>query len=458
MNALRAYGERQRLNDQAINAIMSGCHVRHLEIDNDQSRFKLLRAGRKFRKTTYMIKRLMRSAINTGLTCPYIAPNRIQAKNIAWLDHVARELTKLKSINFPYKTNESELSVTFPNSPGGNGRIILMGVENKEALRGISNWGDLGGDELDDWSEDIWPTIIRPNLMTNKAPAILSGTPKGMRYMYSLEYADEKIFKSFHYSSYDNPELDPEELEAMVKEYKSFGDDYFQQEIMAEYMKPVGLVYKEWDLSHYKEFDYDPNLPLHVTFDWGVNDPTVIIWIQPCGGEYRVIDYAEFSDGSIDYIMQVLNSKPYKKPELYTGDPAGKQRSLTTGISPIEMLSQRGIHVRSKDGVQIEDQIRQTHTIIPSLFVSHKAERFKNCLLNYRYPSREEKRSKLDYSNEKPIHDEFSHAMRALEYYAVNAKDCMPKPKRKIIGWSGGDPVTGYGRKPIYGNNIRSFE
>lgn len=371
-----------------------------------------------------MISWLFENAILTPKTVhPYIAPNRIQAKNIAWDDHVARVLTELRVKKVPHQVNETELSVTFPHG----GKIQLLGVENKEALRGISNWGSIGADEYDDWSDDIWPTIIRPNLMVHKAPAIISGTPKGFRNMYRLSQKPE--FKEFHYTSLDNPDLDKEELQAMIDEYKDEGEDYYRQEILAEYVKPVGVVYKEWALQNFKDIEYDVSLPLYVTFDWGVNDPTVVIWLQMNGSEVRVIDYYEAKDANIEHFVSVINSKPYKKPDMFCGDPAGKARTLTTGTSPIEMLANKGIYVKTTDGVTIEEQVRISHTFIPSLFISTKADRFRECILNYRYPTMGvEKRSKLNYENEIPIHDEFSHAMRAFEYFCVNIRGVVARP------------------------------
>lgn len=403
-------------------------HAKQREFLDDPSRFKVLRAGRKWRKTSLLISWLFEQALLTGKTCPYIAPNRVQAKNIAWRDHVGRMLTELKAKGVPHKVNEVELAVSFPNG----GRVQLMGVENKEALRGISNWSAVGGDEVDDWEEDIWPTIIRPNLIVHKAPAIMAGTPKGMRILYKMSQQPE--FKEFHYKSHDNPDLDPEELDALVKEYQAMGEDYYAQEILAEYVKPVGLVYKEWELTHYKAFDYDPALPLHLTMDFGVNDPTVLVWIQVSPTEVRILDYYEATDANIEHYVQVIRSKPYKVPELVTGDAAGKSRTLTTGTSPIEILASKGIHVKTMDGLRINDQIRKAHTFISRLFVnSDKAERFRDCLLNYRYPTMGvEKRSKLNQENEVPIHDQFSHAMRAFEYWCVNYKETTNNLDREV--------------------------
>ena len=390
---------------------------------DDGTRWVLLRAGRKFRKTSLMVSWLIEMALKTKLTCPYIAPSRIQAKNITWNDHIARILLHFKEIGFPYKKNELELSVTFPqfNDTGrvswDGGKIQLFGVENQEGLRGISNWGAVGLDEYDDWGEDIWPLIIRPNLSTHLAPAMVSGTPKGYRNLYRL--AEGGLFKEFHYTSHDNPDLDREELEAMETEYKSMGMDYYRQEILAEYVRPYGVVYEEWPDDNYTEFGYDPFLPLHISFDFGVNDPTAIIWIQPNGSEFRVIDYYEASDANVAHFVQVIRSKPYKKADLFTGDPAGKARDIASNTSPIEEYGKHGIHIRTKDGVQIPDQIRMTHKHIPSLFLADpKADRLKECLLNYKYPQK--KTTLINQSNEIPLHDEFSHGCRALEYYFAN--------------------------------------
>ncbi len=377
------------------------------------TRFVQLRAGRKWRKTSLGVSWLFEGALSNDLVYPYIAPNRVQAKNIAWNDHIKRILGEFRDKGVPYKVNETELSVQIPT----RGKVQLFGVENQEALRGISNWGGVFLDEYDDWEEDIFPTIIRPNLAVHKAKALVSGTPKGYRNLYKLE--DHPDFKCFHFTSYDNPDLDRQELESMVREYQEYGEDYFRQEIMAEYVKPYGTVYSEWNMDHYQDIQYDSALPLHVSMDFGVNDPTAIVWIQPYQSETRVIDYYEASDASIEHFISIINAKPYKKPDLFTGDPAGKARTLTTGTSPIEIMSQKGIHVKTTDGVRIPDQIRMAHSKIPGLYVAKpQAERFRDCLLNYRYPTKKD--SAVNQSNEIPIHDQWSHAMRAFEYWAVN--------------------------------------
>lgn len=410
-----------------------------LKAIDDGQRFVLLRAGRKFRKTSLIISRLIEGALETGLTYPYIAPSKVQAKNIVWDDHIQRILDHFKAQGVPYKTNEVELSVVFGE---GQGKIQLFGVENKEALRGISNWGGVGCDEYDDWAEDIWPLIIRPNLLTHRGWAIVAGTPKGKRGMYRM--GQNSQFKEFHYTSYDNPDLSPEELSELVEEYKGYGEDYYNQEIMAEYVKPVGVVYKEFnEEKQVKEFDYDPNLPLHCTWDFGVNDPTAIIWLQPHGSEVRVIDYYEASDASIEHFVQVINSKPYSRVSMHVGDIAGKARTLTTGKSVIDELVKHGIIIRTNSIPNLQEQIRVAHKVMPRVFVAKKpeTERFIDVLNNYKYPDAK-RETAINQSNEVPLHDQYSHGARAFEYYCwqINkqpTREIKPKVMKHY------DPVTG---------------
>lgn len=402
-------------------------HAKQLEVlkalDEGQ-RFILLRAGRKFRKTSLMISWLVEKALQTGLVAPYVAPNRIQAKNIVWGDHMPRLLDHFREQKVPFKVNESELSVRFANG----GKVQLLGVDNKDTLRGISNWGAIACDEYDDWIEDIYPLIIRPNLITYKAPIIIGGTPKGYRNIYRLEQG--KIFKAFHFTSMDNPDLDAKELQELVEEYKEMGEGYYRQEILAEYEKPQGTVYQEWDMpTRYLPFEYDPNLPVHLSWDFGVNDPTAIVFIQPHGSEIRVFDYYEASNSNIEHFAQWIASRPYKFPSFEAGDIAGRARELTSGKSVIDELAKLGHFIRTTPIPNINQQIRNAHKFIPRLFVSStnpNCERFMQCIVNYRYPS--VKSTATDQENENPIHDEFSHAMRAFEYYCWNMFD----PQQKI--------------------------
>jgi len=291
-------------------------------------------------------------------------------------------------------------------------------------------------DEYADFPRKVWPKVLNPMLMTTGGDVWFIGTPKGL----GNDFYDKYMTEDAQVTKYKLPactlDVNNSNIVSTLSPYAKIDEiqhalqqlpkDAFDQEYLAEFTRPSGTVYADWPLDNFKEVNYDVNLPVHITMDFGINDPTSIVWIQTNGSEYRVIDYYEASNASIDHFVSVIHSKPYKQAELYTGDPAGNARTLTTGTSPIEIMAQKGIHIRTKNGVKIPDQIRSTHGIITSLFVANNLTRFRDCLLNYRYP--EIKENVRNQENEIPIHDEFSHAMRALEYYAVNVKDIHNEP------------------------------
>lgn len=410
------------------------------EWHNCSTRFLVLVTGRQIGKTTGIINDAIRHALrDQNQRVWYITNDFRQAKRNVW-DTLKRYIIPEMKALF----NESELKATFPNGS----KIELIGVENAESLRGAVVHR-MYLDEYADFPRDIWPKVLRPMLSTTAGNVWFVGTPKGMgNDLYDKFFEENKDTTKFKIpalqggvatSAYAN-------LEELQKAEQTLPKDAFDQEYLAEFTRPSGTVYADWPLDNFKEVNYDVNLPVHISMDFGVNDPTSIIWFQGTGSEFRVIDYYEASNASIEHFISVIQSKPYKQAELYTGDPAGKARTLTTGTSPIEIMASKGLHIRTKDGVKIPDQIRSVHQIIKSLFVSNQLTRFRDCLLNYRYP--EVKETARNQENELPIHDEFSHAMRALEYYAVNVKDVGNNQEIYI------PKSTGFGGVEIGGYNI----
>lgn len=388
-----------------------------LEWHNCETRFLVAVCGRQIGKTTAAVNELIKRAItNKNTRNWYVTNDYRQAKRNVWSllqQYLPKEAVK--------SFNTSELTATLTN----NSKIELIGVENAERLRGAVVHFIIC-DEYADFSRDVWAKVLRPMLSTTEGDVWFIGTPKGMgNDLYDRYYSKSRQITKYripsctiHNKKVQYTTSKYASLRELQDAYKNLPIDAFNQEYMAEFTRPAGVVYGDWPLDNFKEMSYDPHIPLHLSFDFGVNDPTAIIWIQPYSGEFRVIDYYEASNGNVDHFVQVIKSKPYREPSLCTGDDAGRSRTLTTGTSPIDEFSKQGIHISTLQGLKIPNQIRMTHKHIKSLFVSDKLVRFRDCLLNYHYP--EVKDNVRDQSNEKPVHDEWSHAMRALEYYFAN--------------------------------------
>lgn len=387
-------------------------------------------AGRQVGKTVAAVNELIkRAVINENTRNWYITNDYKQAKRNVWdmfYKYVPNE-TKAKF-------NASELKIEFPNGS----KIELIGVENLESLRGAAvHFAIL--DEYADFPSDAYAKVIRPMFSTTGGTVWFIGTPKGLGNDFYYKYVThDPSVKKFKLPSC---KVDKDRVIDVLSEYairdelqQAYDNDnspdkgVFRQEYLADFTRPSGTVYSQWPIENFTDVKYDDNLPLHISFDFGVNDPTSVVWIQPRGSETRIVDYYEASNADINHFVQVINSKGYKTPDLVTGDVAGRARELGTGQSVIDILKKSNIYVRTRSIPNIPYQIRLTHRKIKGLYIdSTNCTRFRDCLLNYRYP--EKKDSLVNQSNEIPIHDEFSHAIRAFEYWCVNTA----KEERKTV-------------------------
>ncbi len=143
------------------------------------NRFAVLVAHRRMGKTVAAVNHLIRRAA----CCPrpngqyaYVAPQRNQAKDIAWA-YLKRYTARLPG----RAVNETELSVMLPN----RARVRIYGADNPDALRGIYLDGVVM-DEVAQMKPDVWGEIVRPALSDRQGWAVFIGTPKGMNLFHEL--------------------------------------------------------------------------------------------------------------------------------------------------------------------------------------------------------------------------------------------------------------------------------
>lgn len=273
----------EREADQAsvvINVDIYTPHPKQRIIAEDPHRYKVACVGRQFGKTEMAIGELILAALETGNgVFWYIAPYFAQAKDIAW----ARLIEKLQLLpDGMYRTNESELTVRFPNT----GSIIkLMGAENPDRLRGAVLDG-IVCDEFAFWTKgDAFPKVIRLALAKKKGFAIFISTPNGYNFFYDLYCieATSDEWKSFHYTTYDNPFVENVEIEN-IKATSTWLT--FQQEVLAEFNKPEGAIWTEFSRVHHVIPKYRPDNrnPIYASIDFGfaIGHPTCLLLHEIC--------------------------------------------------------------------------------------------------------------------------------------------------------------------------------
>lgn len=234
------------------------------EVWENSHRFKVICSGRRSGKST-LAQLIVIDWANTNPGNYYIiSPTYKQAKSIHWT-----ELKKLIPRGLIEKTNETELSFTLRN-----GSVIeLKGAENPDALRGIKLRG-LVIDEIAsirswDW---LWQEVLRPTLTDFEAPAIFISTPKGYNHFYNiyqLGQGEDSNYKSWRFTSYDNPYVPKQEIDNAKKELT---EDTFAQEYMADFRQHTGLAHKEWDRKiHFIDpFDIPAHWQRIRGFDYGL--------------------------------------------------------------------------------------------------------------------------------------------------------------------------------------------
>ena len=386
----------------------------------DKSRFKVMRCGRRFGKTTMAIAKLMKaSLLNPKTKYFYCAPTYKQAKMIAWemlLDFVRKLPPELVG-----KVNESELYVTL----GNGSRIDIKGADDPDRLRGVGLDGAVL-DEYADMKQSVWREILQPALGDRKGFCWFIGTPRGFNHFWEIyeSAAENRDWSHFHFTSYDNPHFDKEEIDRIRDETN---EDTFAQEYMAEFRRFEGLVYREFDpKNHVREYDQRPQRFQRVIagVDFGFTNPCTIsiIGCESNGRYWKMDEWYETAKTTDELIEQCKSFQARYNVFAWYPDPAEPDR--------IEEMRRAGLNVRSvnKDVVSGIARLR-------SLYKANRIWVTRNCrnslieLGTYRYQDPKDERNAL----EEPIKDN-DHIMDADRYalYTYDPSD-MRADMNKVV-------------------------
>jgi predicted phage terminase large subunit-like protein len=204
----------------------------------DETRFKVIAAGRRCGKSRYAAYKLLVEALGSDKGHVfYIAQTQGQARDVMWsvLIEIGKGVIKTAHIN--------NLQLTLINGS----TISLKGSDRPDTMRGVS----LKFCVLDEYAgmkPTVWEEVLRPALADQKGSAVFIGTPTGRNHFWELfQYASvsgDPDWKSWHLTSFDNPLLDPEEIEAAKRSMSSFA---FRQEFLSKFeAKDSELFREEW--------------------------------------------------------------------------------------------------------------------------------------------------------------------------------------------------------------------
>jgi phage FluMu gp28-like protein len=175
-------------------------HINQKKILECDRRFIVVMCGRRFGKSELSQIMGIKAAI-TGGQVAYITPTYKLAKTF---------FEKLTTA-IPFKNNISNLKIYCPN----NGSIEFFTGERLDNLRGRKFHLVI----IDEAAfipelESGWQNSIRPTLTDYEGKAVFLSTPRGKNFFYSMFMKQgENDWRSFKFSTYDNPYINPREID-----------------------------------------------------------------------------------------------------------------------------------------------------------------------------------------------------------------------------------------------------
>lgn len=388
-------------------------------VASDLHRFRVICVGRRAGKTTLAIEEIKGKAIYRPNKICYICPTFQQARDIAW-----EELKKQLKPVFACPPNESRLEIKTKTQSGGESIVTLRGWESIETLRGLS-FDFIVIDEVASmrnfWSS--WQEVVRPTLTDRKGEVMFISTPRGFSAFYDLfnmELKDDD-YKSFHYTSYDNPHVSKEEIDKVKNEITEIR---FRQEYLAEFTAIEGLVYKEFARERhlYDELPKDTHFDYIGGVDFGYTNPCGVTHIyRDSNGNYYVEEEwyqkGRTENQIADYVLSCKFNSVYPDPE---------------NPSAISVLAQKGVPI--KEVIKGKGSVKTGINKVRDLLKQNKLKINKRCINlisefeSYSYP---------DYliggvEPEEPV-KEFDHLLDSLRYvifmdFIVKKKIISEKP------------------------------
>jgi len=201
----------------------------------------------------------------------------------------------------------------------------------------------------------------------------------------------------------------------------------FEAEMLCLKPNLENVVFDQFDPAiHIRPIDYNPNLPLYRTLDFGFANPFVCLWIQvDTEGVVRVIDEYIRSRATIDVHAAELKTRtPGGESRVVSTfcDPAGAGANDVTGTSAVRELRALGINVRYRrsgitEGIELVRRAIRDGAGISHFIVSPQCPRLIEALTCYHYPD-------THTIDELPLKDGlYDHPIDALRYFFINYRN-----------------------------------
>ena len=324
----------------------------------DESRFKVVAAGRRFGKSYLSTYIILTKALQKQGNYFFVAPTFQQARQILW------EILKDKTRNkLAKKINESRLEVELINGS----RIFLKGADRADTMRGVS----LSGCVLDEFatvrdSELVWQEVLRPALSDQKGWCIFISSPKGRDYFYDLYNSakDTEGWSSWQFTTLDGGYVDSYEIEMARRD---LDERSFKQEYLASFESYDGLVVPSYDrhLNGTSETITEHDT-LIFGIDFNVNKMPCAVFVKR-GKELHCVDFL-YGSFNTQELMEAIEDKYQGFKKIFHTDASGSaNKSSAGGKTDITIIREYGYTVANLSrNPNIIDRVNAFNSMVKS--------------------------------------------------------------------------------------------
>lgn len=292
-------------------------HPKQAQILKEAKRFNVLKCGRRFGKTC-LTEELIADKIIDGLPIAYYSPTYKDLYNV-W--------NRTKYVLHPILVSKDETVKQLKVLGGGT--LDMWSMEDPDSGRG-RKYARVIIDEAEKARhlEQAWQATIRATLADLKGDAWFLSTPKfGSTYFKKLAKMRGEDWASWHFTTYDNPFIDPKEIDNAREQ---LDEATFRCEFMAEDVTLAvnKFIYNFDSAKHIvKGLQAIPHLPIILSFDFNIEPITCLV--GQCDGleDVRVLDEYRLMNSDIYELCNRILSDYPDKMLLVTGDASGQSRT-----------------------------------------------------------------------------------------------------------------------------------
>lgn len=161
---------------------------------------------------------------------------------------------------------------------------------------------------------------------------------------------------------------------------------------------------------------YDPNLPVYVTMDLGINDDFVLLFYQTYNKEHRIIHCLANNRAGLSYYVDYLFSKKYNYGTIYVPHDATVRELTANGKTRQQILAEMGVKTTLLRRHEVIDGINTTRMMLDHTWIDSSCVDVIEALENY---SKEWDEKNGVWKNT-PKHDKYSHICDAVRYMAMS--------------------------------------